>query len=107
MLSSQSSPIECYRPVVNGMRAKGHLDLWVRFPDSSCLAIEIDRGNKQWSATKLAYPSRQLLAEAIWIRWRGVVTGPQSLPVRVIDLTDIGNMAPATRGRANSAADEP
>jgi hypothetical protein len=49
----------------------GRLDVFIRRPDQETdLVVEIDRANKQWSATKLKYAIVDGKS-AIWIRWGG------------------------------------
>ena len=67
------------------------------FPDSSVIAIEIDRGDKRWSLQKLIFTATQLHAEAVWIRWSGFVYLYVPPTVTLIDATKAGGIIKARR----------
>lgn len=67
----------------------GRLDLLIIAKNKWQLAIEIDRGNKKWSAEKL----KQLqLTRAntfgIWIRWKGQIRNVDTSEIILVDLTN-------------------
>ncbi len=68
----------------------GHIDAQLTFPDGSCLAIEIDKGNKRWSLAKLEHCVEHNKWLALWIRWRGVLTKDIPKGILVIELSDQG-----------------
>lgn len=87
------------RRTKDGKLREGMLDIFAHFSDRSKLAIEIDRGNKQWSLEKLHIAASRLQAEAVWIRWRGKIKFTSCAPVRFVDVSHIGNHVSARGGK--------
>lgn len=67
---------------------QGYVDLYIAGPGyKRDLVIEIDRGNKRWSAQKLGHAVNHGKA-AIWVRWKGRAPSLEIVPrgVEVIHL---------------------
>jgi hypothetical protein len=67
---------------------QGYVDLYIARPGyKRDVVIEIDRGNKVWSAQKLGHAVSHGKA-AIWVRWKGYAPSPEIVPqgVEVIHL---------------------
>jgi hypothetical protein len=59
------------------------VDLYIARPGyRRDLVIEIDRGNKQWSAQKLGHAVAHGRA-AIWVRWSGLAPRDEIVPAGV------------------------
>jgi hypothetical protein len=89
--------VELFRRTQSGRLSSGYLDIHADFVDHSCIAIEIDRGNKRWSVQKLEFAAERLGATALWIRWRGVVRIQPTSAVMVVDITECGKRVRRSR----------
>jgi hypothetical protein len=88
--------IELTRPTKRGPY-QGRVDVFGVFPDSSVIAIEIDRGDKRWSLQKLIFAATKLHTQAVWIRWSGFVNLYVPPSVTLIDVTKVGQIIKTKR----------
>jgi hypothetical protein len=88
--------IELTRPTKRGPY-QGRVDVFGVFPDSSVIAIEVDRGDKRWSLQKLIFAATKLHTQAVWIRWSGFVNLHVPPTVTLIDVTKVGQIIKTKR----------
>lgn len=83
---------------------QGIVDLYIARPGyRRDLVVEIDRGNKQWSAQKLGHAVEHERA-AIWVRWAGLAPREEIVPpgVEVVYLHRAGGTRVATRASSQA-----
>ncbi len=73
----------------NGERRRGQtgwLDVVVRSGDGETFAIEVDRENKLWSATKLRHVRDTVGWTPVWVRWREKIRHELPRDIHLIDM---------------------